>query len=140
MKKLFTIITLLVSLTLTAQEVGDNAVVISTDLNFEDAFRQTGRLLAQNGFSIEYSDDTFGTITTKGRQLDSRLLEPIWYMHIDAIVGDGEIILTSKLKNNSTTLEAKITRMRSTWPVRGFQELIEFAELFPGGEISFEKR
>ncbi len=140
MKKLFAIITLLVSLTLAAQDVGDNAVVISTDLNFEDAFRQTGRLLAQNGFAIDYSDDNFGTITTKGRRLSTRALEPIWYMHIDVVVSDGEIVLMSKMTRDNTTFQTEITRSKNRWPYRGFQELIELAEMFPGGEISFEKR
>ena len=140
MKKLFTLIVCIASLTLTAQNFGDNAVIITTDLNFEDAFRQTGRLLAQNGFAIEYSDGTFGTITTKGRRLESKLLEPIWYMHIDAVVGDGKVVLMAKIKRDDSVLQTRMTRIRNTWPLRGFNELIEFAEKFPDAEISFETR
>ncbi|PRY14437.1 hypothetical protein CLV24_104250 [Pontibacter ummariensis] len=50
---------------ITTPQKQDNAIIIDTGLNGEEAFMQWGRYLAQNGFAIGDSNKDFLTFTTR---------------------------------------------------------------------------
>ncbi len=139
MKKLFTIIAVLIAISTSAQERGDNTAIITTTMEYSEAFRTMGQLMTASGFTIDNADRDFGTITTREVRVGRRL-DPLWELKITAIVGNGEIILTGQVRPENDSwrdlhLAGRVTMMFKAW--EQFQEL---AEKFPGGEISFENR
>ena len=71
-----------------------NTILIETGLDSEDAFRNWGRHLVQNGYYIDTSDDTFLSLTTGPK--DTSEGETHAFFLISTVTDAGTIILTMK--------------------------------------------
>ncbi len=146
MKTLSTLIAMLLSFTLSAQERNDNTIIIITEQSYDDAFRTMGRTMVANGFTIDNADRDFGTITTQEVRVGSPR-DPVWELKVTALIGDSEIILTGQVRQpgiyegsdrdswRPMHLAGRIKMMYKAW-----QRAVELAEAFPNGEIRYEQR
>jgi len=73
--------------------IGVNTIIFQIQESPEDAFRDIGRHLIQNGFSIENSSDQFLTLTTSYRNTSSGSLSAATDISITASVMDDHILL-----------------------------------------------
>ncbi len=139
MKTLLTIIAVIATISLSAQERNDNTIIIETEKSYGDAFRTMGQTMTANGFTIDNADRDFGTITTREVKIGGRF-DPLWELKVTAIVGDGEITLTGQVRQENDSwrtlhLAGRITMMYKAW-----EKFVELAEAFPDGVITYEKR
>lgn len=128
-----------------AQETvrGDNTIIITTNESYEVAFRRMGQLLIANGFTIENADRDFGAISTREKRIGSRL-DPLWEMRVSAVVtGSDEttIVLTAMTKQGQGDSWTRLdNRGRMHMMGKGWNELVEIAQKYEGGQIEFERR
>lgn len=146
MKKVLSALFFSVSfLGLIAQETvrGDNTIIITTNESYEVAFRRMGQLLIANGFTIENADRDFGAISTREKRIGSRL-DPLWEMRVSAVVtGSDEttIVLTAMTKQGQGDSWTRLdNRGRMHMMGKGWNELVEIAQKYEGGQIEFERR
>lgn len=107
MKKISTLFLLLFTvLTIQAQVSPQpfkkaNTITISTSLAPEEAFKQWGRHLGQNGFTIDKSDPNFLTITT-GKKATSKM--NFSFIVNSAVLDNGDLQVKIKWLLNSSIL------------------------------------
>ncbi len=137
MKNLLTIIAVLIALTATAQERRDNTIIITTELEYSDAFRRTGQALSSNGLTIDHADRDFGTISTRFKDIGT-LMDAGWSLKANVTILDGTIIIQGVIENNRGN-QYDVRYQSSGAYRRGWDELHKVAEDI-GGEIHYEQR
>ena len=138
MKKLFAIILVLMTVTVCAQERGDNTIVVTTDYEYSEAYRRAGQALASNGMTIDHADKDIGTISSRPKYI-ATTSNPDRTVRVSVIVDEGIISIQGIVENHGIadpqlTYGGRLSALRSAW-----EELHKVAEHI-GGEISYEQR
>ncbi len=138
MKKLFAIILVLMTVTVYAQERGDNTIVVTTDYEYSEAFRRAGQALAANGMTIDHADRDIGTISSRPKNI-ATTSNPDRTVRAVVIINDGIIAIQGIVENHGIaepqlTYGGRLSALRHAW-----DELHKVAEDI-GGEISYEQR
>jgi hypothetical protein len=145
MKKVFiTLVTIIFCYALHGQEsqIKDNTIVISTKDSFDIAFKNIGRLLVSNGYSIDDANKDFGTITTNEILMGNKL-DPVWEMKVTAMITGTEnvtIVLTAMTKGPGSSWEKLEKRSNMHMMSRGWTKLEDLAKKYEGTIITYEKR
>ena len=92
-----------------------NTILIETEGDGEDAYKQWGRHLAQNGYSIDNSDDTFLTLTTGPKDTSKYNYA---FILISTVMDNGTIILTMKWQLKSSILSGTSSTEFYDWEYR----------------------
>ncbi len=139
MKTLITLL-LLTSFALSAQQRGDNTIIIKTKNSFDEAFRQTGQLFVANGLTIDNADRDFGTITTREVRIGRRL-DPLWEMKLTAIISGSDqatITLTASARDGDGSWQTLEKRSNMHMMGKGWDQFEEIARKIDGVSITFK--
>ncbi len=123
MKNVILIMVLFFTMTAVAQK-SNNAIQITTELDYQQTFRMVGQVLTQRGFRITHSDINLGVINTADKEV-IRGVKERYRITVE------ENVVTLWLES-WTNLEPQWSRVIST--NRGWSSIERFA-VHIGGEI-----
>ncbi len=138
MKTLLTIIAVIATINLSAQERNDNTIVVTTEYEYSEAYRRAGQALASNGLSIDHADRDFGTIATRSKDIGT-MMDPGWNVRANILIIDNKVIIQGMVENNRGDQFDVIYGRRGSNYRKGWEQLHKVAEDI-GGEITYEKR
>jgi hypothetical protein len=151
MKTILFMILLIVPFVMEAQRSrepseGTNTILIETGISASDAFLKWGRHLAQNGYSIDKSNNYFYTFTTGPKDTSKFNCD---FIVNSTVTDSGTIIVTVKRRTKSDLLAGKLETQFYDWrydtskgDVRYviYQDLRPVIDSFGDYETYYEKR